>query len=570
MKWFNNLKIFTKLTLSFFIVSLLVIIVGAIGIYSMGKINNNSSEMYNSYLLGVSDMRGIKEDILETNSDLQQMIYKRNPNELKVLKQDIANQLEETKGFLADYESTIRLEIDRSMFRSLIIMLNDYNKNTDEVVKLLEENKYSDAEVKYINFSSNSKDLLSYINDYVEVNINWAVDANTQNKEIYKSSLLSIIVVISLSLIISIFLSIIIAKLISGNVKKILKFSEALGDGDLTQEININTKDEIGGLALALNKASKNIKLLVSEITNSSREINASSEELSATIQEISSRMDIVNEATEHISKGNQDLSAISEELNVSIEDITTSSTELHLKADYGSKEAEKVKNRAVQLKEKGIKSVENASEVYNEKQVKIINAIEEGKIVEKVKVMADSIASISEQTNLLALNAAIEAARAGDHGKGFSVVADEVRKLAEQSSEAVVSIKNFVIQVQEAFANLSLNSKDILEFIENNVKPNYQLLIEAGEFYEIDAEFISKFSEEISKKSEIISQSIQQVSLVTETVSVVAEDSAADSQEIKGSVNNTTSSMAEVAKSAEDQAVLAQNLLELIQNFKL
>ncbi len=183
---------------------------------------------------------------------------------------------------------------------------------------------------------------------------------------------------------------------------------------------------------------------------------------------------------------------------------------------------------------------------------------------------MADSIASISEQTNLLALNAAIEAARAGDHGKGFSVVADEVRKLAEQSSEAVVSIKNFVIQVQEAFANLSLNSKDILEFIENNVKPNYQLLIEAGEFYEIDAEFISKFSEEISKKSEIISQSIQQVSLVTETVSVVAEDSAADSQEIKGSVNNTTSSMAEVAKSAEDQAVLAQNLLELIQNFKL
>ena len=69
---------------------------------------------------------------------------------------------------------------------------------------------------------------------------------------------------------------------------------------------------------------------------------------------------------------------------------------------------------------------------------------LKNGKVVDNIKIMADTIGSIAEQTNLLALNAAIEAARAGEQGKGFAVVAEEVRKLAEQSSQAVTGIQGY------------------------------------------------------------------------------------------------------------------------------
>ena len=118
-------------------------------------------------------------------------------------------------------------------------------------------------------------------------------------------------------------------------------------------------------------------------------------------------------------------------------------------KALEGSNIASNSKERAIEVKNNGIISIEETRKLYNEKKKKGLRAIEDGKIVENIKVMADTISSISEQTNMLALNAAIEAARAGEQGKGFAVVAEEVRKLAEQSSLAVPNIQDTIVKVQ-------------------------------------------------------------------------------------------------------------------------
>lgn len=141
---------------------------------------------------------------------------------------------------------------------------------------------------------------------------------------------------------------------------------------------------------------------------------------------------------------------------------------------------------------------------------------IEKGKVVDNIKIMADTIGNIAEQTSLLSLNAAIEAARAGEMGKGFAVVADEVRKLSEQSSQAVKNIQETIINVQGAFKDSIEAMSDILDFINTSVKQQFYNYGETGKQYYEDSEFVSKMSEEIAAMSQELTATIAQVSNAT------------------------------------------------------
>lgn len=200
----------------------------------------------------------------------------------------------------------------------------------------------------------------------------------------------------------------------------------------------------------------------------------------------------------------------------------------------------------------------------------KMQKAIEDGKVVESIKVMAETIGGIAEQTNLLALNAAIEAARAGEQGKGFAVVAEEVRKLAEQSSDAVINIQDTINKVQLAF-NSSINTgSDILEFISKNVEEQFNDYSEVGNKYYNDSNFVSNMSEEIAAMSEEITATVGQVSEAIQNMAQTSQKSSEGAEMIKDSMNETTKAIEQVALTAQGQAELAQKLNEMVQKFKI
>ena len=338
----------------------------------------------------------------------------------------------------------------------------------------------------------------------------------------------------------------------------------------MTKTIQVDSMDEIGDLATALNQSNKQVKDLISEVIDSTGDLSASTEELSAASQEISLKIQMVNNSTEQIAKGTQDLGATTEEVSASVEEIGENTSELANKAAGSAASANKIKERAKNIKEKAAKNIEEGKLIYEEKRNNILEAIEDSKVVEEVKAMADSIRSIAEQTNLLALNAAIEAARAGEQGKGFAVVADEIKKLAEQSVEAVDNIQNMVTKIEAAFNNMSLSGKDMLEYINTNVQPSYELLMNTGIQYEKDAEFVDNISIEIAESSKQMNEVIEQVNIAMQNVSSTAEKSASGSDKILNSINETSVAINEAVKATEAQAELAQKLNNMILNFKI
>lgn len=359
-------------------------------------------------------------------------------------------------------------------------------------------------------------------------------------------------------------------KLVLTRLKKVLAYTEKLGEGDLSNELNFKSNDDIGRLGKALDKASSNIKALMSDIADISKTINVSSNDLLAATESSSSSINNINNTSSSLSEDALKLIDTTQKANNSIGEIIDTNKSLTSKIENALTSSIEMEKRAAQMKERVASSLNNAKATYSEKQEKILKAIEAGKIVEEIKVMSETIREISSQTNLLALNAAIEASRAGEQGKGFAVVADEVKKLAEQSTEAVSNVDELVSQVKEVFDNLSKSSQDVLEYIDVNVKADYELLLQTGDQYQEDARLINKISIDVNSSAAMMNTSVGEINSVINTVVETSEKTSSCTSEINASLSEINLVMNEVSNSMEDQFNLANKLEKSIDRFKL
>jgi methyl-accepting chemotaxis protein len=280
--------------------------------------------------------------------------------------------------------------------------------------------------------------------------------------------------------------------------------------------------------------------------------------------------MQDVNSASQEIAASMQDISASSQEINASSQEVEKTIDELAKRSEEGSQKALEIEKRAGEILDSVKNSREEAKKLYSEKQVNILKSIEDAKVVDDIEKMAEIISQIAGQTNLLALNAAIEAARAGEQGKGFSVVAEEVRKLAEQSSQTVSRIESVVGQVRTAFSNMCINSEDILKFINENVRSNYDIFENAVIQYDEDGKFISCLVENLAASAEEVAASVEQTVKAIESVSSSSSEAAAGSEEISAKISQVTEAVDDIANVSQKQSELADKLNNIVQKFKV
>jgi methyl-accepting chemotaxis protein len=279
-----------------------------------------------------------------------------------------------------------------------------------------------------------------------------------------------------------------IARSISNPIKTMMNIVTSLGDGDLTGQVNIQSKDEMGDMAKVFNGALEKIRNLVLIIKKETAALFDIGNTLSSNMTETAAA---INEITANIQsiKGrviNQSASVT--ETNTTMEQITVNIEKLNSQVD---RQSESVAQSSSAIEEM-LANIQSVSQTLSKNAGNVRELIEASEVgrsgLEEVASDIQEIAreseglleinavmeNIASQTNLLSMNAAIEAAHAGEAGKGFAVVADEIRKLAENSGEQSKTISTVLKKIKDSIDKITKSTDSVLnkfEAIDNGVR---------------------------------------------------------------------------------------------------
>ncbi|KQV88687.1 chemotaxis protein [Massilia sp. Root351] len=418
MKWFYNLKIATKLIVSFGAVQVLALILGLNAIAAMGRINQASDALAQNWMPSVQAVMSLRIDVGDFRRWQLLHILSSEPGFYDTYEKRMSDTLAVFQADSERYQKLISSPQEKAQYDAFLSQWQQFVGDSGKLVDASRKGLKDEARALATGAGAQTiTSLNEQLNKLVKLNVDGGSQASGAATATYDQARLAIGLLLLATVVLGMLLAMWVARIVARPLQEAVTVARQVADGDLTREIDVKSRCETGQLMAALKDMTASLQALVAQVRSGT---------------------DTIATASSQIASGNQDLSSRTEQQASSLEETASSMEELTSTVKQNADNARQANQLAQSASGIAVKGGDVVGQV-----VGTMASINESsrKIVDIIAV----IDGIAFQTNILALNAAVEAARAGEQGRGFAVVASEVRNLAQRSAAAAKDIKTLI-----------------------------------------------------------------------------------------------------------------------------
>nr|WP_296438461.1 methyl-accepting chemotaxis protein [uncultured Acetatifactor sp.] len=534
----KNLKIRTKLLVTFMLVIILFIGTVAIAITGLQTNASKYSEFYNVEYKVTNNIMSMRRGLQIIVKNLSFITIDNKQTYQDELQKELAS-LEENATWLHE-NFTGNTELLQSFETSIVEAIS----LQQEIIKLAETD----------NLQAQSM-LLNEYQPLVEEAVNTLIQISTEEEKTAEENYLSTVEMqewlvaaqvgmAAAALVITILLSTYLTRSITKPLRQLEDAAEKIVNGHFDINVTYESKDELGSLTKSfknmtyiLDSVISDASRLLSEMADGNFDVRTKAEDkyvgnlqslllsirklnkdLSVTLGQINLSADQVASGSGQVSNGAQALAQGATEQAASVEELASTITNISHQVNTTAENAIEARTRS--------NTAGDEAEICNNQMHDMMTAMEEiARSSNEISKIIKTIEDIAFQTNILALNAAVEAARAGEAGKGFAVVAEEVRSLASKSS---VASKNTAELIENSVNAVTRGTK-----LANSTAESLVQVVDHVRSASTKVDEIANAAEEQAGAIEQVTLGVDQISSVVQTNSATAEESAAASQEL-------------------------------------
>ena len=565
----------TKIYIQILLISLVAMAVIWFMVSSLQKISDANEKIINKQVVEVEAISEISRDFSYINGQVLIHVLTDREGDMESIGEGINERIAELDVKTKAFDSLLgKDDARREDFDKFAADYARYKKTVESLLNTSKVNKQQAEVSATSNLSMFDANIEGYIDSIIEYTNGEMEREQASIADIFETvpyiafgSFAFFAISIAVSIIV---ISLTVVRPVKKSTKQIDMIVNGIKEkeGDLTQRIEVKSRDEIGRFSSGINDFLGLVQNIISSMIVSCSELGIQGKVVEKNVGNANEKADNISATMQELAAGMEEVSATITMLNEDTLNMENSVVQAADKAARGSDYAKDVKVKAHEVEQRAINSKAKAVNIIASIDTSVSESVENSKQIYKITELTEEILGIASKTNLLALNASIEAARAGEAGRGFAVVADEIRALADNSRNTANYIQNISGEVVGHVEDLANDTQEILSFIHKSVLEDYETLERTGKEYFEAAEEMDGIMEDFKTCMSELLYLVKKINKANDGINTTVGDST---QEITGVAEDTSElseNMGQIVRALQEVNDVVERLEGSVSHF--